>query len=267
MPARILLLLVAMMRSMERQRDHVAGLCFALAGLLRVFPFLLFLYLIIQRRWRVLSWALIGTASGILVTLAIFKPNKSLSFINGIRLLTDSRLINQSTNISMRALVTRLVWFLSAGHSPAEVTSFARLAVLVTDVALLGVTIWATAALGPRKDPDWRAFSLWIMTSVLLSPVAWLHYLVLLLIPFVQLAKAAATGNASKRAEWSAIASYLFIGLFPWLFAKVMSWDPHDGQPTLLIRLMYMQCMGAALLGYLAAYWFTVDVQLSHPET
>jgi hypothetical protein len=259
----ILLLLVAMMRSMERGLDCAAGLCLAMASLLRVFPLLLALYLVIQRRWRVLVWTFAGVTIGCLATLAICPLDKFLSFAHGITLLADRRLVTQCTNISLRAAVTRLVWLVAKPGIGVKVDAAVRAAVFATDAGLLGVTAWATARLGPRNDPDWRAFSLWIIASVLMSPVAWMHYMVLFLIPFVQLTKAAGLDRASTRAEWSAIASYVFIAFFPWFFRRAMNWDPHYGQPTVLIMVMYIQCLGAALLGYLAAYWLTLDVRLS----
>ncbi len=48
------------------------------------------------------------------------------------------------------------------------------------------MTLRATMRIG-RSDRDGRAFSLWLITSIMLSPIAWPHYLALLTIPYVQL--------------------------------------------------------------------------------
>lgn len=53
----ILLLLVVAMRAMERNRDWLAGLMLAAAGLLRAFPLLLMVYLALGRRWCTLLCA------------------------------------------------------------------------------------------------------------------------------------------------------------------------------------------------------------------
>jgi Glycosyltransferase family 87 len=255
----VLLLLVAMMRSMERGWNRTAGTCLAFAGLVRIFPLALILYLVIQRRWRVLEWTLIGLTVGGLVTVAVLTPAESLSFLNGMRLLTDRQWLIDSTNISVRAAVTRLLWLVSSDASGAKLDGWIAAATLLTDSALLASAVCATRGLGPRHDPDWRAFSLWIIISVLISPVAWLHYMVLFLIPLVQLASAASHGRASRRAEWLGIASYFFIVGFLWLFRTAMSWGPRQGHATMLLNTMYIECIGAALLTYFAAYWFTLD--------
>jgi hypothetical protein len=256
----ILLLLVAMIRAMQRQCDRAAGLCLAFAGLLRIFPLLLIFYLAIQRRWRVVEWTLIGLTTGGLATIAVLTPAKSLSFLKGMALLTDRRLFIDSANISLRAAVLRLFSLMTWSARGAKLDLLIMAATLGIDGAVVGSAIWVTSRMGPREDPDWRAFSLWIIVSVLISPVAWLHYMVLFLIPLVQLTSAAGVGRASRRAEWWGIASYLIIILFPWLFRTAMNWDARQGQPTTLITVMYLQCIGAALAAYFSAYCFAADV-------
>jgi alpha-1,2-mannosyltransferase len=258
----ILLLLVAMLRAMQREWDRTAGLCLAFAGLLRIFPLLLVFYLAIQRRWRVLAWTLIGLAAGGLATIAVFTPAKSLSFLKGMALLTDRRLFIDSANISLRAAVTRLFSLITWPAQGAKLDTLIAVVTVAIESAVVGSAIWATIRLGPREDPDWRAFSLWIIVSVLISPVAWLHYMVLFLIPLIQLTSAAGLGRASRRAEWWGIASYLLLILFPWLFRTAMNWDSRQGQPTTLITVMYLQCIGAALAAYFSAYWFAVDTRV-----
>ena len=74
----LLLVLVLMMRSMEHGWDRGAGLCLALASLLRAFPLLLIGYLAIQRRWRVLVWTFIGLGIGGLAHTRLAWPERFL---------------------------------------------------------------------------------------------------------------------------------------------------------------------------------------------
>ena len=66
-----------------------------------------------------------------------------------------------------------------------------------------------TLASAGRRDNDHRIYSLWIVTTILLSPIAWHHYLVLLVLPFVQMAIAVLNDRARPRELWMATASYL----------------------------------------------------------
>ena len=79
---------------------------------------------------------------------------------------------------------------------------------LGTQGTLFGLTVAATVRL-KGTDPDWRALGMWIVASVLLSPIAWIYYMVLFFIPFVQLAAAGSSG--SRRAQGTAVLSYVLM--------------------------------------------------------
>lgn len=257
----ILLLLAAMIRLMEQGRDWAAGLCLALATLLRVFPFLLIGYLAIQRRWMVLAWTLAGIAIGTAGMVPAFGIHNSFSFYRGMRLLTDANWLSEWGDISLRAGVSRLVWFCAGSRTGSIVEGVRIFSVYATDAALLIATIIATFRLPPREDPDWRSFTMWVVASILLSPIAWVHYMVLFVILFTQICYAAGQSRVSKRAQYTAIASYLVIMQTPTI--SIIS---------LLVQAKFGSAWGhitadtmaegwflSVILGYLAAYWFVVD--------
>jgi hypothetical protein len=261
----ILLLLVVIIRMMDRGRDRAAGLFLALAGLVRIFPLLLIGYVAIQRRWRMLGWTLGGLALGITITLMAFGLHYSLSFVTGAQLLSQLHWLRNhwATNISVRGAVSRLVWLITGQKNGAGPDQVRSLVVFAADALLLGITVWATLRYPPGEDPDWRVLSMWIVASVLLSPTAWNHYMVLFFIPFGQLAIAGTHSRASARAEWMAIMSYIVV--LPWELMLL---------PTPIIRAnfgpkwgdwfwaaVFEQWTVSALLAYLATFWFTVDMQ------
>jgi Glycosyltransferase family 87 len=257
----LLLLLAAMIRLMERDWDWAAGLCLALAGLLRIFPLLLVGYLAIQRRWRVLGWTMIGIVLGVFATCAIFGIRNSLSFLSGAQLLTEGQWLAEWGNISVRGAVSRLIWFAAGAHGGATIEILRQSIVLATDAILLGLTAVATFRLKPRKDPDWRALTMWIVASVLLSPTAWIHYAVLFLIPFAQLSVAGRV-RASVRAQWMAALSYIVMLLTTRFAMLSVDWvDVHMGRSwsVWLVAAMGEAWFVSAMLMYFASYWFTVD--------
>ncbi len=204
----ILMLLVLMMRAMERGWNRAAGIFLALAGLLRIFPLLLIVYLALQRRWRVLAWTCVGLGSGGLVTLAIFGIRNSLSFTDGVALTFGHLSQARHIDIAIEAIISRVFWFTMGQQLTPTVDLIRRLTIAGVDAAFLGITIWATFKLKPGDDPDWRGFSLWIVASVLLSPTAWPHYMVLFLIPFSQIIYASIRSRIDSPAQWLALASY-----------------------------------------------------------
>src|SRR5229473_1844428 len=222
----VLFLLAAMMRCMERRHDAAAGLILGFAGAIRGFPLLLAGYLFMQRRTRALVWTGVGLALCGLVTVALLGVHQTLSFSNGLFFVTRERFLVIPINISLGAFISRLFWYSYTPTPGSAMELIRRVVVALAELGLLTLTVRATLRLEPGGDTGSSAFSLWLMTSVLLSPTAWVHYLVMALIPFALLADAVDRGRASHRALWIAVAECSFLSL---------------------------------LMVYVAAYWFVTD--------
>jgi hypothetical protein len=255
----ILLLMAAAMRAMERQRDGTAGLLIATAALLRAYPLLLAGYCLIRRRWRAVAFAAVGIAAGVLATAATMGFAQSLSFVHGASWITDYSMMNRVDNLSLGPFVSRMFWAITGTASPP---GWIRLAVIAgADTLVLGLTICVTAGDNHRDDPDWRAYSLWIATAIMLSPVGWHHYLLLLTIPFVQMVASAANGRSSSRAVWMAALSYVLSAASLHVSDRLLVPPPTEFQQTFpWIALALEETSFLALLtGYIAAYWFATD--------
>lgn len=92
------------------------------------------------------------------------------------------------------------------------------------------------------------------MTSILLSPIARVHYMVLIFILFAQLAIAANQGRCSERAIWATIASYVVLKVPN----DLLEIARHRHSPVLFFRIGELYFL-ALVLAYLSAYWLTVD--------
>ena len=259
----VLLMMAAMMRWMERGHERAAGLVLALAGLLRAFPLALLGYVVVRRRWAAFRWTFIGLAAGGASTMSLFGVANSLSFLRAVGFLTGNHWLDLSANIALDSFVSRIFRF-SFGPHPATAVAVARtIVVTLAMLALVGSTVEATVRRRAGRDPDSAAFCLWVVTSVMLSPTAWIHYMVLVLVPFAQLAVAANFGRASRRALWAAVASYALI-------AAVCTGCPAEpGAPLLVPILPDLRTGGVFILGqipfmavfaaWLSARWFVVD--------
>lgn len=247
----LLLLLVAMLRCMHRGRDGAAGILLAAAGLLWVFPLLLGGYVILRRRWRMLAYLIAGLAIGGIATLAIMGIATSLSFFNSLDYLTSRTWISSDSNLSLESIISRIVWYLSANASGDGVEIVRRVCVRGADLVVLYFVIRATP-LDAREDRTWRALSLWIAVSMMLSPTAWFHYLLLMLFPFAQMAGAAAQQAVRMRALWMAAASYLLAGIIG-STQKAIGVNPHLFH---MLRGTEVLCLLTAVM---AVYWFASD--------
>jgi Glycosyltransferase family 87 len=264
----VLALMVAAMRAMERERDGAAGLLIAIAGLLRAYPLLLIGYFVVRRKWRAVAFATAGIAVGGFATVVILGFPQTLSFIHAALWLTDYSVVNRVDNLSLGPFVSRMFWFLTGTSPGSSADWIRRAAILTADVAVLGVTIRATLADENRGDPDWRIYSLWIATALMLTPVGWHHYLVLLAIPFVQMVASASQGQSSARAIWMAAFCWLLSAVSLRVFNRFLVPPPTAFQLALpmLARALEETSFIALLTGYIAAYWFAIDrLQPEHP--
>jgi hypothetical protein len=265
----ILALMVAAMRAMERERDGTAGLLIASVGLLRAYPLLLVGYFVVRRKWRAVGFATAGIAAGVFLTVAALGFTQSLSFVHGASWVTDYSMMNRVDNLSLGPFVSRTFWALTGTASGSSTDWIRRVGIAVADIVVLGMTIRATLADANRGDPDWRIYSLWIATSIMLSPVGWHHYLVLLAIPFVQLAASAADGRSSSRAVWMAALAYVLSAVSLRVFNRFLMPPPTEFQLIFpwLARALEETSFIAFLTGYIAAYWFATDHGRQVPAT
>ncbi len=254
----VLLALVLMMHWLERGHDAAAGIILGIAGLMRGFPLVMLGYLVLRRRWRAIAYTAIGMVAGGLLTIAVLGLPQTLSFANGLRFVTKPRFLALPINLSLGAFVSRMYWYAFGPH-PGISNIVRKVLVTVAELGLLALTIKGSLKPGRKEntDLDWSVFSLWVVTSVMLSPTAWVHYLVLMLIPLIMMSIAAGHGRTNNRALWMATASFLLIALST---AGRTAFGPH---PHGAFAIMVAECSFVSLLMvYVSVYWFATDEQL-----
>jgi hypothetical protein len=254
----ILFLLVSMMRAMERGRNRMAGVYLAVAVLLRIFPLVLAGYLLIQRRWQVLLWTLIGCMIGGLISVELIGLRNSISYRDGVALCLNKYFLSLHFNISLTAATSRLIWSIFGSGPKGEFLRHP--AIILVEFLLLGLTIRSTSRLKAQYDPYWCGLSLWIVSAVLLSPTAWPHYMVLFLIVFAQIVKASVLSKVSSRTQLLSISGYLFLFIL-FSLPSISTLDAHtrfvliEGVRNVLLEAYLI----AAMLVYLSAYYFVLD--------
>ncbi|HZO82049.1 MAG TPA: glycosyltransferase family 87 protein [Candidatus Binataceae bacterium] len=256
----VLLLLVLMARWMQQRRDAAAGLTLAVAGLWRGFPFILVGYLVLGRRWRALGFAMAGTAAGAVVTVAIAGVPASVGFLSmGLREATLQRFMAEPINLALSAFVSQILWYGALALNLTAGTGFEALrlcAIGLAELGLLAATVGATARRAAEGDPELGAFDLWVVASVMLAPTAWVHYFVLMLLPFAGMVAAAQRRSASGRALWMAAGSYLMIAASMDLRGR---FGPHS---TSAIFIAAAEGGFVSLaMAYASVYWFMSDDQ------
>jgi len=262
----LLLMLVVITRLMRRGFDGTAGLILAFAGLMRVYPFAIGGYLVLERRWRALIWMAVGTAVGALAAIAVVGPSTCLSFVRGLSFyVTNGQWITNAQGVSKSGdnapLAFAMRFLHESGLTRSGVSGLAEHALLAAiDMVLLSLTVRATLLYPVDDHCDLRLFSLWVVTAIVLPPVSWDYDMTLVLLPFACIAVAASQGTASRRAIVMAITSYALIVV--WRFSGIG--DAQDVRGLAENTLKETASL-ALLAAYCAAYWLVSDSAMRQP--
>jgi alpha-1,2-mannosyltransferase len=195
----LLLLLTLAWLCLRRERPAAAGVLIGLTIALKLFPLLLLLPLLAQRRWRCVAAAL-GTAALVLGLCfavvgwdqTVFYVTKVLPEVGSQKELYD----NYSLSVSMK------LW-LSATFPRDLVANALRL-------AFLGLV--AVAALRRQRAAD-LGLALGVTALFWVPPVVWAHYFVLAYLPLFD-----ALTRAPRRLLASLIAAYFLIATASMIF-------------------------------------------------
>ena len=267
--AMVLLMLTLTVIFMDRGREEAAGAAIGFAVLLRGYPIAILGYFAVRRNWRALAPALATMAAGTIAAIMIGGVSHPLTFLtNAMPWITQPAFWGQWYNVSVGAFVARTFYTLFGLALDAPGLTAARIATAAADVGLVAVAVAMTIRRGARSDVDFRVFSLWIVTAIMISPTAWVHYMVLLILPFVLLSRAAIAGRASDRACWMAAINWAWSAFAAWFYASF-----HLGMfPVWRINasgffiVMAEGSFFALIAGYAAIYWFAADAP-SEPDS
>lgn len=217
----VFLMLVLVIRALERSRDAEAGLILAAAALLRAYPLVMAGYLVVRRQWKALAWMVAGLAVGAAITVAAVGLQTCLDFRSVPAWITQRYFLQNPSQIALGSFIARTFWRLSDSGLIGSHESLRKAISLAASIAVLAFAIartWPRDNTGDEPDIDRRAYSLWIATMILISPTSWDHYLVLLLLPFIEITSAAMAGRVGRPAVIMCVVSYILAELGFWIF-------------------------------------------------
>jgi hypothetical protein len=185
----ILLLLLTGAWALDRsERPWLAGALLGMATAIKLFPAFLILFFLIRKRWKVAIGAILSLVAWTGFTLAVLGASAYRSyFFDVIPQVQD--FISLWTNSSLTGLCRKL--FGPATQKTGLIGAFApvwnfpilsRIASLVLSGVVVAVLVWFTRRAHSRREAD-RAFGLALTAMLLVSPITWDHYFLLLLVP------------------------------------------------------------------------------------
>jgi hypothetical protein len=197
----VLLLLITAAWAADRSGHPVwAGVLVGAAAAVKLFPGFLLLYFLLQGRWRALA-AGVGCFLVITLTTAgVLGLDTYQVYATQVVPAVDASHRGTWANVSLPGFWSKLF---DPGHGSANLVALrdspalARAAGLVSCAVVTGLLAWLVyrARSQPQRD---RAFGLAVITMVLVSPISWDHYLLLLLVPLADLWMSLPLGGAAR---------------------------------------------------------------------
>jgi hypothetical protein len=173
----LLFILVASWVLANHRRPALAGLMLALATLLKVYPAVAGGYFLFRRRFDVIVWSAVWCAVGLafsgptLWREALFSG--ALPYFNAPDWARDERALAILLNAYSAVAALKL--------PPASQALWALAVYVLLAACTFAAAAWVTSRFTGSRDVDGICFSLWLLTSLLVSPIAWNHELTLIL--------------------------------------------------------------------------------------
>jgi alpha-1,2-mannosyltransferase len=184
----LLLLLTLAWRSARRGEPTWTGSALGIAGAIRLFPLVAVGYFVLRRDWRTVRAAVLSFAVASLLPLPLVGVSGYVDYATSAAPGATQVWIAHEHNVSLWGFVSLLF----IGHRTAPALGFAPTLVRPVTLALLamalGILAWRTLARRQRTFADDElTFLAYLPAMLLASPLTWVHYFVILLLPIVVL--------------------------------------------------------------------------------
>lgn len=177
----LLLLITSAWIAARNDRNAVCGIILGLAMSLKLFVGLFLLFLLARRRWRLLFWFISTFLLFSLLPLWIMGIEV---YKNYFAVLSEITWYAASWNASFLGFFTRIF----GGSENVPLVNLPKLAVALTRMCSLIFALWLVWLAWPRPRESSRdhfdlGFSLTITGMLLISPLGWMYYFPVLIIP------------------------------------------------------------------------------------
>lgn len=181
----LLFLMVGALHMARRGRPWGAGALVGLAGLIKIFPFVLALWFLVTRRYQAAVATAVASAAMVAASLLVLDWRVQSDFLF-LTLPAQSLSLHIEQSQGLFGVFTRL---LGSGEIVASVAYMPNLAMGLATFCALGCLVATGRAVWRhgRRDrlADDIGFALFLVMAVLVSPKSWDHYAIFLLPAYV----------------------------------------------------------------------------------
>jgi hypothetical protein len=212
----ILLLTCLMLLALQQGQSCRAGILFGLALCLKPVTWPLAVVLLLRREWRALASAALTGAALVATTALVAGPARLLAYVREVLPAVSEIYLSLPANISIWTLGYRT--FIGSVdvrptvdvlYAPPLVaaSALARPIAVVMALIVLAAAVWAARSLPQPWD-----YALLLASSIVINPVAWMHYLVLAFLPAtLMIGWLARTGFPSRPTTWALAVALLLL--------------------------------------------------------
>ncbi len=168
---------------LRRRRVYLAGLLLGMAGLIKLFPGFLLLYLLSRRHWRAAGAMLLTLAAGGLLTLAVVGADDVIRFFQQVAPGNTAVSGPSAVNYALTGFFSCLFVDGPEVRPLVVAPQVAALVIAGSTIGLVGAFVYQArrAPVTPRGEDT--AYALAVLTMLLVSPITWLHTFPLLALP------------------------------------------------------------------------------------
>jgi len=186
--------------SLRHSREYVSGLFFAIATLMKLFPGLILLYLLIMKNWR----ALIAMVSFIVIGLSLTAFIVGLDDVRTYAIIMVARDIDEwrgfVLNHSVTGIITRVFGDRTVWTEPLiQLPQISLLLIIFLNLSILIYTIFKIRVMAVKKELVDYGFGLTIVAMLLLSPITWEHIFPVLILPISLLLREYVKERSSRK--------------------------------------------------------------------
>lgn len=188
----IALLVTSAWLLLRQRRDAAAGALLGLAMLIKLFPGLLALWLLLRRRWLALAAMGVVFTAGMLFSQVAVGAEDFWRYFTEIAPQDVAEYAVYPINASLRGVFGRLF---EPGPWVKPLADLPGLAAALTSISALALTILLIKQIGWRSanpksgspESEDVSYAMTCIAMLLLSPITWQHGLLILLLPFALL--------------------------------------------------------------------------------
>ena len=175
---------------LRHDRNILAGIILGLACLIKFYPGLLIVYMLLMKRWKALVTTILVVMLGTIIIALVVGPKEVVYYFTTILPSDTNRYSTSPENYSILGILGK---FFAGGYliEPIFISPISiNLLAIILDIGVLIILVRTMLNLPIDKDSNDVKFALSLIAMLFISPVFWQHNLTILTIPiFILLMK------------------------------------------------------------------------------